>query len=381
MKRLFLLFLLAACSLTAAAQSERYNQFKEYRNAADTLQMKQMLDAWGDKDPEYYAAWVNYCAVMANETEDPTWSEMGINWAKMGREAYPDNELLLYKQADAYFDCESFQDALPILLDIEERGLGDGTSWYKLAIIYSAKNDREKARFYLNKMIELGDEYDRATGLEILASIDQGEHMLDSLALHPDHAAIKALSQTPAYQELTARFAACDTTLTREEIASVYYGAAYHHDYNYVVAECEDIRAMASEGKTKEAKDALNAKLKEYPVSLFLLISLYNLAENEEELMPCVWKAQQILSVIDNSGKVGDPERPFQVICINDEYIALEQIFRMQEFKSQAAVRGLADDPLDQMTFVNPYGLEETLLFWLTPPYWERLNRLFGESN
>lgn len=381
MKKFFTLLLLAI-GLTAAAQnSDKYELFKELRNEADTTGMKNMLDNWGDQDAEFYAAWVNYCSVMAEESEDPTWLEMGVNWAKMGRDTYPDNELLLHKQSDALFDNEQFQEALPLLEEIEQKGLGDIITWHHLAVIYGAKGDFTQSRKYLEKLIQSGDEEDQAYAHEVMAVYDELERQADSLAFHPDHAAIKALSQTPAYQELTARFAACDSTLTREEIATVYYGAAYIHNYEYVQAECADIRTLADEGKIKEAKEALEAKLKEYPVSLFVLISLFNLAENEEELMSPVWKAQQILTVIDNTGRLADPKQPFHVICINDEYIALEQILGAREVKSQAAVRGVADDPLDKMTFVNSYGLEQNAYFWLTPPYWERLNRLFGGND
>lgn len=381
MKKIFTLLFLAI-GLTAAAQnSDKYELFKELRNEADTTGMKNMLDNWGDQDAEFYAAWVNYCSVMAEESEDPTWLEMGVNWAKMGRDTYPDNELLLHKQSDALFDNEQFQEALPLLEEIEQKGLGDIITWHHLAVIYGAKGDFTQSRKYLEKMIQSGDEEDQAYAQEVMAVYDELERQADSLAFHPDHAAIKALSQTPAYQELTARFAACDSTLTREEIATVYYGAAYIHNYEYVQAECADIRTLADEGKIKEAKEALEAKLKEYPVSLFVLISLFNLAENEEELMSPVWKAQQILTVIDNTGRLADPKQPFHVICINDEYIALEQILGAREVKSQAAVRGVADDPLDKMTFVNSYGLEQNAYFWLTPPYWERLNRLFGGND
>lgn len=381
MKKIFTLLFLAI-GLTAAAQnSDKYELFKELRNEADTTGMKNMLDNWGDQDAEFYAAWVNYCSVMAEESEDPTWLEMGVNWAKMGRDTYPDNELLLHKQSDALFDNEQFQEALPLLEEIEQKGLGDIITWHHLAVIYGAKGDFTQSRKYLEKLIQSGDEEDQAYAQEVMAVYDELERQADSLAFHPDHAAIKALSQTPAYQELTARFAACDSTLTREEIATVYYGAAYIHNYEYVQAECADIRTLADEGKIKEAKEALEAKLKEYPVSLFVLISLFNLAENEEELMSPVWKAQQILTVIDNTGRLADPKQPFHVICINDEYIALEQILGAREVKSQAAVRGVADDPLDKMTFVNSYGLEQNAYFWLTPPYWERLNRLFGGND
>ena len=66
MKRIFTLLFLCI-GLTAAAQnmikldnSDAYEHFKELRNENDTLQMKQMLDDWGQKDPEYYAAWSNF---------------------------------------------------------------------------------------------------------------------------------------------------------------------------------------------------------------------------------------------------------------------------------------------------------------------------------
>lgn len=377
MKRIIIVITLLLAGLTAAAQSPRYEQFKEYRNQSDTLQMKQMLDNWGDQDPEYYAAWVNYCMIMAQESEDPTWLEMGVSWAKNGREAYPDNDLLLFKLTDALFDNEQLQEALPLLEEIEQRGLGETITWYHLSVIYGAKGDFDRSRTYLEKMIQDGEEDDKDYARGMLEEYDRIDHMTDSLALYPDHAAIKALSQTPAFQDLTARFAACDSTLTREEIATIYYGSSYLKDYNLVNSQSEAIRTLAEEGKLEEARAALKAKLQDYPVSLFVLFSLFNLTEDEAEAEVYLWKIRRLLSTIDNTGRANSTERPFQVICVNDEYHALNYILGMQEFQSQAVVEG----PMDKMDFLNEYGLEMTAYFYLTPPYWERLNSLFGGND
>ena len=377
MKRIIIVMTLLLAGLTAAAQSPRYEQFKEYRNQSDTLQMKQMLDNWGDQDPEFYAAWVNYCMIMAEETQDPTWLEMGVSWAKNGREAYPDNDLLLFKLTDALFDNEQFQEALPLLEEIEQRGLGETITWNHLSVIYGAKGDFDRSRTYLEKMIQDGEEDDKDYARGMLEEYDRIDHMTDSLALYPDHAAIKALSQTPAFQDLVNRFAACDSTLTREEIATIYYGSSYLKDYNLVNSQSEDIRTLAEEGKIEEARAALKAKLQDYPVSLFVLFSLYNLSEDEAEAEVYLWKIRRLLSTIDNTGRANSTERPFQVICVNDEYHALNYILGMQEFKSQAVVEG----PMDKMDFLNEYGLEMTVYFYLTPPYWERLNSLFGGND
>ena len=378
MKRfLILLFLFVGLTAAAQVQSPRYEQFKEYRNQSDTLQMRQMLDNWGEKDAEFYAAWVNYCAIMAEESQDPTWLEMAVNWAKMGRDTYPDDELLLHKQADALFENEQFQEALPLLEEIDQKGIGYTVTWYQLSVIYGAKGDFAQSRRYLEKLIQDGDENDQAYAREVLADYDQIERQADSLAFHPDHAAIKAFSQKPEFQRLVDRFVACDTTLTRDEIATLYYGSAYLKDYNSVQSQSDAIRKMAEEGKFKEAKAALETMLKDYPVSLFLILSLYNLSEDEEELQSYVWKARCLLAVIDNTGRINNPEEPFQVICVGDEYRALEQILGMKEFKSQAVV----DGPMDKMVFLNEFGLEMTAYFYLTPPYWERLNSLFGGND
>ena len=377
MKRILtIVFLLAG--LTAAAQnSEKYELFKELRNESDTLGMKNMLDNWGEKDPEYYAAWVNYCSIMAEEAQDLTWLEMGVNWAKNGREAYPDDELLLHKLSDALFDNEQFQEALPVLQEIEERGLGELITWYHLSVIYGAKGDFAQSRKYLEKMIQEGDEDDQAYARDMLETYDQIEHQADSLALHPDHAAIKALSQTSAFQDLTARFAACDTTLTREEISTIYYGSSYLKDYNQASRQSEAIRALAEAGKIEEAKATLEARLKEYPVSLFVLLNLFSISEDEAEAEAYRWKISNLLGTIDNTGRLNDTERPFQVICVNDEYQTLNYVLGMEEFKSQGVVKG----PLDKMDYLNDFGLEMTVYFYLTPPYWERLNSLFGGND
>lgn len=375
MKRLLTLILLFAGLVAAAQNSPKYEQFKEIRDRADTVGMKQMLENWGEEDPEYYSAWANYCQVMFETTEEADWMSMAVNWVKMGRDEFPDDELLLHKQAEVLVRNDQYREALPVLKEIEEKGLGDASTWYFLQTIYGLKGDLVQGRHYLDKMVEDGDEDDRAYAQELLATYDLVEHQADSLALHPDHDAIRSLSKTPAFQELTARFEACDTTLTLQEIANLYYGSSYLKDYNLVSSSSEDIRKMAEEGKTGEAVAALQEKLKDYPVSLFLLASLFNLTEDEDALMTYVWRARSLLGVIDNTGRVDDPERPFQVICVNDEYIFLQQVLDMSEFLEQALVEAKVG-PLDKMSFLNEYDLDVTVFFQITPPYWERLGNL-----
>ena len=178
MKRLVFLFCLLF-GITAAAQelqnSARYEHFIELRNESDTLRMKQMLDDWGAKDAEYYAAWSNYCSIMAEETEDSSWLGLAVNWIKMGLEEYPDDVLLLLKQPQVLFDNEQFRDALPVLQELEEKGLDDASSWFFSSSIYTMMNDRERARQYLRKMIQEEDEDYRAFAEETLQAFDQDD--------------------------------------------------------------------------------------------------------------------------------------------------------------------------------------------------------------
>jgi tetratricopeptide (TPR) repeat protein len=381
MKRIFTLLFLCI-GLTAVAQnrikldnSDAYEHFKELRNENDTLRMKQMLDDWGAKDPEYYAAWSNYCSVKAETAEDPSWLELAVNWIEMGLEEYPENLLLTLKYPQALFDDERFQETLPLLLDLEEKGLDDPSTWYYLGTIYGLNGERELSRRYLDKMVREGDENDREYAKAVLEVYDESDHVIDSLLLVPDHAVLKEFAQTAEFQQLVERFAACDTTLTREEIANVYYGSAYKKDYNRVSSTSDGVQELVEEGKVQEAVDALQARLRDYPVSLFLLVSIFNLSEDPAVLEPVVWKAQKLLSAIDNSG-LGTPECPMQAICVNDEYQVLGQVAGMQELVSQELIDDTPLAPLDRMTFINPFGLEQTYFFYLTPPYWERLNAL-----
>jgi hypothetical protein len=379
MKRLVFLFCLLF-GITAAAQelqnSARYEHFIELRNESDTLRMKQMLDDWGAKDAEYYAAWSNYCSIMAEETEDSSWLGLAVNWIKMGLEEYPDDVLLLLKRPQVLYDNEQYQEALLVLQELEEKGLDEASCWYYSSSIYILTRDHNRARQYLQKMIQEGDEQDRAYAEDVLQTIDKVEHVVDSLCLVPDHAAIRKFAETEDFQRLVTRFEACDTTLTREEISNLYYGSAYKKDYNLVSASNESIQKLLEEDKIQEAIDALQAELKEYPVSLYLLVSIFNLTEDPAVLEPVVWKAQRLLEIIDNSGR-GTVDSPLQVICVNDEYQELGQVERMQGLKSQVLVEEAPLAPLDQMTFVNSFGLDDVLNFYLTPPYWERLHALF----
>ncbi len=375
MKRLITLLLLAASFAATAQNSAKYDHFKELRDQTDTLGMKQMLDAWGAEDEEYYAAWTNYCQVMAENTEEESWASMAVNWAKMGRDAFPDSNLLLHKQAESLFGANRFREALPVLLELEEKGLGEGYIWYELNMIYGMKDDLDNARHYLEKMIAEGDEEDRAYAEEVIAALDEDQHIRDSLALHIDHAAIKAFAGTPEFQQLVSRYEACDTTLTREDFARIYYGSAYVKDYNSVNSQCDDIRQLAEEEKIDEAIAALQEKLKEYPVSLFILLSLFNLTEDEAALTEYAWKGQVLLATISLSGN-GTKDRPYQVTSVNDEYNFLNQVYEATELLEQS----LVDGPMDKMTILNSVGLDQDVYFYLAPPYWERLDALTQEK-
>lgn len=380
MKRILTLLFLVV-GLTAAAQnpslhnSAKYEHFKELRDVNDTLSMKQMLDDWGQQDAEYYAAWSNYCTVMALETDDPDWLALAVNWIKMGREEYPDDLLLFLKAPQVLIDNNQRQEAFPLLLEMEEKGLDDSSTWLYLAEYYLLQNDVAKTRAYFSKLLQNGNEEEQAVARDALEALDENEHIRDSLLFVPDHAAIRKLAQTEDFSKLVSRFEACDTTLTREEIASVYYGSAYGKDYNSVSSSSDDIRKMVEEDKIDEAIDALQAKLKDYPVSLFLILSLFNLTEDEATIGACIWKANAILGTIDYSGK-GTLDSPLHVICVNDEYTTLDQVCEMEEFQSQALIENAPIGPLDEMTFLNTYGVERVLYFYLTPPYWERLQAL-----
>lgn len=379
MKRLISLLFLAV-GLTAAAQnSPKYEQFKTYRDEADTLRMKQMLDSWGEEDAEYYAAWTNYCWVMAEETMDEDWIPLGLNWIQMGRDQFPDNHLLILKQGEVLFNADCYQEALPVLLEADEKGIADVATWFYLASIYSLKNDRESARPYLDKMIQNGDDEDREYAQELLQYYDEVDHTIDSLLLRPDHEAIRKFAETADFQALVSRFEACDTTLTREEISTLYYGSAYVNDYNMVSMTCSGIRDIVDEGRIQEAVDSLQVLLKDYPVSMYILISIFNLSEDEAVYEPCAWKVRNLLTAIDFSGTGISPESPLQVICVNDEYSFLSQVYDMEELKSQELLDDLPLGPQDRMTFVNSYGLDQVAYFYLAPPYWERLNALTEE--
>ena len=379
MKRLVFLFCLLF-GISAAAQnvhnSARYERIRELRAEADTLGMKQMLDAWGEKDPEYYAAWSNYCALMADVTTDPSWKGKAVDWVKMGREEFPEDTLLLLKLPEVLYENGQYAEALPLAEEVVQKGLDGPLDWYLLNALYSLQGNLDRAAHYLEKMSQDEDEYYRSYAEDALEQQARLRQRLDSILFVPDHTSIREIAQTADFQDLVNRFVACDTTLTREDIATVYYGSAYGKSYELADATSESIQNLVKEGKIQEAIAALQTRLEEYPVSLSLLVSLYNLSEDESVLSSCLWKVRSLLIVIDNSGNGFSPESPHHVICVNDEYQVLQQVYRARALRGQALLDKLPNGPQDQMTFVNAYGLDQDTYFYLTPPYWERLPAL-----
>ena len=146
------------------------------------------------------------------------------------------------------------------------------------------------------------------------------------------------------YDSLVTRFANCDTTLTNEEIARIYYGYSFTKRYSPYSSNSEINKTY----KNKDYKKALKMSkklLKSNPVSLdLLLISFVSSSNLKQETLALSARTRfnQIVSMIFDAGD-GSEENPLKVICVDDEYAILRTCYDIKNFKGQALTQNMCD--------------------------------------
>ena len=379
MKRLILPLLLLASVLHAAAQSPRYNHFREVRDAQDTTAMKSILDEWEQEEPERYAAWAGYCSVMAELTGDPEWNTRGLQWANDGLAAFPEDILLLHKKAEAQVATGQPEDALRIYLRICKLDDPAEDAWFYLTQFYATKMDLASARVYAEKLSHSEDEDFRSFGTEVVRSIDAWKKEFEEARLTPDFRALRSFARTPDFQNLRDRFQACDTTLTVREVSDLYYANGFRSNPDAASQRVSaSLRPLLNEQKYQEAFDLLVKSLETEPLSMDVLLSAALLCEplglDGDTAWRLLWKLGMLEAALSVSGTGMTEEDPVYVNGVQDEYTFLQAVYRMQDLLHQS----LTDSQKDCMIFVNGDNMEQTVYFSLSPAYWERLESMFS---
>ena len=372
MRRLFTATIFFLFTVISSAQSDKYNLFKETRNQGDTLSMRRMLHSWGEDDDELYSAWAGYCMVKA-ETDGKEWEDRALEWTSNGRKKYPESTLLRSKSMELLFSTGHYPEAQQVMREILSAGNPDDGDMSIIANLYLLKSNPDSAIFYLKKLTESSDKDISDYGKDVIREIEGNILESKDKLIVPDHKKLRQYSRTAEFKTLVNRFKRGDKNFTLKELSDIYYGSAFGKNYQLVSMNQAKAEGLYYEGKYREALKELESILEEYPISLRTLYNCF-LCKSAlgEDTSAYLFKLQSLLGSIVLSGDGTSPKTPYHVICADDEYLFLNEAFRMKSFLGQI----LNNDNQDEMTFINSYGLEQTTFFELSPAYWEKIEGL-----
>ena len=157
---------------------------------------------------------------------------------------------------------------------------------------------------------------------------------------------VETATNPDLYRALLNRFVVGDSTLTMDEMATVYYGYAFTIDYmptdNY-----DAIQESYTQGKYAETWHLCEEALKYNPVSLDLtikaLVSATNCnLKNAQAMIPALQNRYELIStLILMSGKGTDVDSPFIVICEQDINRILRNVICVESIIGQTGIRNL----------------------------------------
>lgn len=148
------------------------------------------------------------------------------------------------------------------------------------------------------------------------------------------------------YYDLVSRFVTGDTTLTSQEMATVYYGYAFSTDYD--PTDHYDELSKAYEKADYDATWRLAKQALEYnPVSLDLTIKALVAAtnvDNEEarKMIPILQnRYDMVYNLILESGAGITKDSPFIVICDDDIMRIIRNVIGAESLLGTAEINGL----------------------------------------
>lgn len=142
------------------------------------------------------------------------------------------------------------------------------------------------------------------------------------------------------YDALMNRYLSADTTLTKEEIAEIYYGYSFTEDYSPYSRNMDAERAY-NEEDFEEALEKSKERLKSNPVSLSSLLISFECAKflNQDTVASnAKIRFNQVIDMIFDSGD-GSEKYPFKVICVSDEYVILRTCCKLEKLVSQIFIK------------------------------------------
>ena len=149
----------------------------------------------------------------------------------------------------------------------------------------------------------------------------------------PDYETIQKVARTEAYDQLLTRYQALDTTLTLNELQTLYYGSIFvgKSSFNGLDKEVKDL--LEDKRKTNEAAEAMDRHLDKYPFDLQALVYRTVPAgrNNDTALVRNLWeKAELIATTIVSTGDGQSDSTGFHVVSVSDEYALMNFFFKVE---------------------------------------------------
>ncbi len=150
------------------------------------------------------------------------------------------------------------------------------------------------------------------------------------------------------YDLLLTRFEQGDPTLSKEEVAQIYYGFPFTDEYNSF-ALYMNIDKAYSKNDFATALPLIKEELKKNPLSLSLLIKAMtcSIALKDPDLQSFLentsLRYQQIIQAILATGNGTSTETAYKVICVSDEYEIIFKPLQAKSIQQQATLENKYD--------------------------------------
>lgn len=174
----------------------------------------------------------------------------------------------------------------------------------------------------------------------------------------------KTLDASPGlYKQLLDRFVQADTTLTKDDYNTLYYGQCYQKNYDPYGNDADNFDKFKKPYLAGEYKDALPFALKmieNNPMDMkmtFKALVCYHKLQDEEGIQKMKTRYNNIMLSIFESGDGKAATTAYVVMCISDEYELMANL-QVQNI-SQSLLKDPAG-PCDLMTLkTNDLGIEK----------------------
>ncbi len=183
-------------------------------------------------------------------------------------------------------------------------------------------------------------------------------------------------SQPEQFKTMILRFESGDSSLTIEELATLYYGSFFSTEYTYAGAS----QALVELKKKEDYDHAMELCLKELgksPCSIDLLFDAWLFAKNlgqDNKLYET--RLNQVLSVILASGDGREQKTAYKVVDISDEYFIIYAILGLN--LRQQSLAGNCD----VMTVYDEASPDDTVDIWFDVSlHLSALDKLFGGAD